>query len=301
MKISSSKYVIITPANNEQSHISRLAEAVIAQTLLPERWIIVNDGSTDMTKEIARRYAATYKFITLINRKRSGRREFSSKAEAVNQAYATLGDCEFQFVGNLDADISFEPDYFERLIGKFFSLENLGIGGGICYDYDGITVKQMKFNLNSVRGAVQFFRRECFDQIHGYRSLRRGGIDSLAEFTALMNGWQVRTFQDLVVMHHRRTGAGLGGVTRSCFNRGRQDYSLGYRAVFEIARLLRRATEGPMIVGSLSILCGYFFGMITGDQIETPPDVLDYIRKEQLRKMLVARKWNRHQGKAPIG
>ena len=123
------KYVLITPARNEERFISKTLDSVIAQTLLPERWVIVDDGSTDRTAEIVEDYAKRYQWIELIRRSQRVDRNFAGKADAFNAGFEQVRSLPFEIVGNLDADISFERDYFEFLVGKFCEFPGLGVAG----------------------------------------------------------------------------------------------------------------------------------------------------------------------------
>src|SRR4051812_48248250 len=113
------RYALITPARNEEGHLPELIRSVTQQTILPTRWVIVSDGSTDRTDEIVRSAAAHSPWIVLLRRERDSERHFAAKAHAVNAAYETLRGVEFDLIGNLDADITLPPDYYAFLIRKF--------------------------------------------------------------------------------------------------------------------------------------------------------------------------------------
>src|SRR5262249_17850246 len=105
-------YALITPAWNEEANLERVIRSIVAQALLPVAWVIVSDGSTDRTDEIARSYAARHGWIRLLRRERSAVRSFAGKAHAVNAGYQALASLDFDLIGNLDADISVPPDYY---------------------------------------------------------------------------------------------------------------------------------------------------------------------------------------------
>ena len=62
------KYVLVTPVRNEERFIEKTLASVCAQTLLPERWVIVDDGSNDRTPDIVKKYAREYPWIELVRR-----------------------------------------------------------------------------------------------------------------------------------------------------------------------------------------------------------------------------------------
>src|SRR5690348_1640087 len=204
------KYVLITPAWNEERHLDQLIATVAGQTMLPERWIIVSDGSTDRTDEIVRSHATQYPWIALLRRERSTGRHFAGKAHAVNAAYDSIRSLDFDLVGNLDADMTLPPDFYEFLIGRFAEMPKLGVAGTPFIEDasrpDVHSYAHRFADLNHVSGACQFFRRECFEGIGGYTPVKQGGIDWVAVTTARMQGWTTRTFVERAAFHHRTMG-----------------------------------------------------------------------------------------------
>src|SRR4030095_7573955 len=104
------KYVLITPARNEERFIEKTLASMVAQTMLPERWVIVDDGSTDRTAEIVQGYAKQFRWIELAQRPQRQDRNFAGKAHAFNAGFERVRSFQFEVIGNLDADISFECD-----------------------------------------------------------------------------------------------------------------------------------------------------------------------------------------------
>src|SRR6185503_4001121 len=140
-KMGSLQYVLITPARNEAAYIEKTIQSMIAQTILPARWVIVSDGSTDGTDEIVEKYAQRYSWIILAQTPRRERRHFAGKVYAFNTGREQLKDLDYDLIGNLDGDVSFEPDYFEYLLDQFQQNGQLGIAGtnyfesALRYDY----------------------------------------------------------------------------------------------------------------------------------------------------------------------
>lgn len=279
-------YVIITPAHNEEALIENTIGSMIAQTVRPLRWVVVNDDSMDDTGKIVERYAASYDFIRLINVRRSGDRHFGHKVSAFNRGLREVQGLNYQFIGNLDADISLGNDYFERVLHEFRRDSQLGVAGGMVLSRIGEKFVSQDVALDSVAGAVQLFRRDCFEQIGGYLALPLGGIDSAAEITARMRGWRVRTFPEISVLEHRRTGSSKSGPLGARVREGRRLYSLGYSLLFFCVRCIYRSMEHPRIVGSGAALFGYLQGMLGRDPIVLPLDVVNYLRNEQRKKLL---------------
>lgn len=278
-------YVVITPAHNEAQYIDRTVQSMIAQTVPPLKWVVVDDGSTDDTAQIVARYAEQHRFIQLVRKTRDPERNFARKVVAFNRGLEELRDTLFDFIGNVDADMSFGPDYFEKILKVFDADPRLGISGGIVYTKFTSEFKTYDYTPDSVGGKVQLFRRECFDDIGGYRQLKFGGIDATAEIMSRMSGWKVLKSFDAPAYEHRPTGFAYGNplVIKMC--EGRRFYSLGYDPVFFFLRCLRRVREYPFLLGSGAAMMRYLYGMIRRESIALPPEVVKYLRTEQRDKM----------------
>ena len=282
------KYILITPARNEEAYIEKTIQAVVSQKILPKKWIIVSDGSTDETENIVKRYMARYDFIELIHVRGKDKRDFSSKVYAFKAGYERIEDDEFAFIGNLDGDVSFGEDYYEKVLDQFSQNKKLGIAGGNRYDVYNGKCKEIKRSGNSVMGAVQLFRRECYAEIGGYIPLKAGGIDAVAEIMARMHGWKVKTFFEIKVYHYRRTGTGNGNVLRGWYRNGESDYLIGYHPLFEFLRCVQWIAREPFgLPKYLCLLAGYCWAYVRGRKREVPDEVVKYIRREQMDRLLL--------------
>jgi glycosyltransferase involved in cell wall biosynthesis len=278
-------FVIITPAHNEEAFIEETIRSMLRQRVRPMQWLIVNDGSTDRTRDIVAAHAAQHGFIRLIDRHRQGARHFGNKAHAFHLGLSRCDIADFLFIGNLDADISLEPDYFEKVLQEFEREPQLGIAGGMVQTRIGGCFISQEVALDSVAGAVQLFRRECFEQVGGYKPLPLGGIDSAAEITARMRGWRVQTFPALRVLENRRTGTATATPLLSRMKEGQRYHSLGYGFLFLCLRCVYRSMDRPRVMGSLAILIGYLRGLLGRSPILLPPDTVRYLRDEQQNKL----------------
>src|SRR6204780_1487083 len=130
-------YVLVTPARNEEALIEKTIQSVIAQTVLPTKWAIVNDGSTDNTESIVSRYAANHPWIELVNLPAHRDRSFAGKVHAFNAGQERVKDLDYEVIGNLDSDVSLDPDHFEFLLAKFQNEPRLGVAGTIFREEGG--------------------------------------------------------------------------------------------------------------------------------------------------------------------
>jgi biofilm PGA synthesis N-glycosyltransferase PgaC len=277
-------YVLITPAHNEEATIENTIQSVVKQTILPSRWIIVSDGSTDHTDDIVQKYSKDHKWIGFVRKPERKDRNFAAKVEAFNAGYEVLRKIEYDIIGNLDADITFGKDYFEFLLKRFKQDPLLGVAGtpfmedGSHYDY--------KFtNIDHVSGACQLFRRECFECIGGYVPIREGGIDWVAVTTARMRGWHTRTFTEKVCYHHRKIGTGDTNSVRAWIKRGRKDYLLGGHPVWQIFRTFYQMKNRPYVIGGLLLFWGYFWAAIRRPERPVSQELMSFYRKEQMNRL----------------
>jgi poly-beta-1,6-N-acetyl-D-glucosamine synthase len=288
-------YVLFTAARNEEAHIEKTIRSVIAQTVVPTRWVIVSDGSVDRTDEIVKQYASTHDFIVLLRQSADQKRNYGAKARALKLAYEQLMNLEFDVVGNLDADVSFAPTYYEQALSKFDANERLGVVGAMRFDLRNGQFRRIRPARNSAGGPTQLFRRKCYEEIGGYLPLRFGGLDTVAETMSRMRGWEVETFPDLEVYHYRPTGTAGGGQVRAKFRAGILAYSVGYHPFFEVARCVFRLFDEPPVIGSISLLAGYCWAALKRYERQVPDDFVSYLRSEQF-----ARLWSVLLRKGPI-
>jgi glycosyltransferase involved in cell wall biosynthesis len=282
-------YVLITPARDEEAFIGDTIRAVVAQTHRPLRWIIVSDGSTDGTDDIVKSHAAENKWIELVRMPERRDRQFAAKANAFNAGAERLKHLRFDVIGNLDADITFAPDHFEFLLGRFAADSELGVAGTPpvedvsrpnqhTYAHEGA-------NLDHVSGTCQMFRRECFEAVGGYVPVKGGAIDWIAVTTARMKGWKTRTFTKKVCVHHRKMGTANSGPLMARFHYGRKAYYVGGHPAWELPRGIFLMRSAPFVVGGLYFMAGYIWAAITRTHRPVTPELMAFHRKEQLARL----------------
>lgn len=278
------RYVVITPIRDEEAFIGATIECMLAQTIQPLEWLIVNDGSSDDTGNIIDAAAERYPWIRAVHRKDRGfRKSGGGIVDAFNEGYARVSHGDWDYIVKLDGDLTFAPDYFEQCFDKFHSAPQLGVGGGIIRHLrDGIEVSE-KTPMFHVRGATKIYRRECWEGIGGL--FPAAGWDTFDEIKANSLGWQSRTFPDLHLMHHRETGTADGRWGR-LVKYGRANYICGYHPLFLLAKCLVRMFRKPYILGSVGILYGYVSGRLL--KVPRPDDAsaIAFLRDQQLRRLI---------------
>lgn len=277
-------YVLITPARNEAEFIEETIKCVVKQTVLPVKWVIASDGSTDGTDDIVKKYASEQRWIELIRMPEREERHFAGKVDAFNAGYAKVKNLNYDVIGSLDADITFEEDYMSFLLGRFAENPELGVAGtpfvegSFQYNYAYV-------NIEHVSGACQLFRRTCFEDVGGYIPIRGGGIDWVAVTTARMKGWETRTFVEKKCFHHRKIGTGKSGLLVSRLRVGQQDYYLGGHPLWEIFRSLYQMRFRPYIMGGLLVLTGYVWAFLKGVDRPISEELVSFRRREQMQRL----------------
>ena len=274
-------YVLITAARNEENYIGLTIESVIKQKIRPIKWIIVSDTSYDKTDEIIKEYERQYNFIKYIRVAGEIKRNFTSKTLALIHGFEYLKDTNYDFIGILDADVSFSPYYYETILKKFLLCNELGVAGGVSYDFENGKFHKVTLRYHSVRGPIQLFRRECFRDIGAWIPTKLGCEDAYAEISARRHGWKVRTFDDAEIFHHRQTGTALNSILQYRFKEGRVDHSLGYHPFFQILKCLGRLKEKPYVVSAMLRFGGFWWASLKGEKRTFPKEFIDYVRKEQ--------------------
>lgn len=279
------RYVLISPVRNEAAYLEETLRSVTRQTVKPLRWVVVSDGSTDDTDALVREYARRLSFIRLLRREADSGRHFAGKVHAFNLGLKELQNLDYDFIGNLDGDVSFAPEYYQRVLEKFSENPRLGLAGGKIYDNIGGKFVPQISSENSVGGPIQLFRRRCFEEIGGYLPLKLGFVDGVAETMARMRGWEVRHFPELVVYHHRQTGTEGRSIWAQRWKDGRMQYSVGYHWLFHLAHSLSRLPEYPLIVGSLIKSAAFFYCCLTRPQRQVSDEFIEFLRREQKSRL----------------
>ena len=280
-------FVIVTPARNEAAFIQGTIESVIGQTCLPLKWVIVDDGSTDSTLEIIKRFTKEYPWIEVVQASAFRERSFAAKVGAFNLGYERVKQLNYEVLVNIDADVSFEADYCEFILNKFKDDADLGVAGTI-FQEDGYSSDRNSFEgQRHVPGGCQFFRKQCFEDVGGFIANPAGGVDWIAVTTARMLGWKTKSFREKSFFHHRRLGTAERSLLSSLYSYGSKDYYLGGHPLWEVCRVAHRMTQRPYLVGGLALGLGY--GAATIRRVKRPVsrELMVFHRKEQMLKLRV--------------
>jgi glycosyltransferase involved in cell wall biosynthesis len=250
------RYLLISPVKDEERFVEHTLRSVVRQTVQPCRWVIVDDASSDRTPEIVSRYAKDYDFIKMVRTDRGGERQPGSAViRAFYRGVEAAQGLDYDYIVKLDCDLSFDSDYFEKLIGRFEENEKLGIASGIYYEErPGGSWEEVKMPPYHAAGASKMMRKECFVAVGGFVPAR--GWDTVDEIRAVSQGWRTTHFSDLKMKHWKVEGSGIG-QWRTSLMHGEIYYLTGGGRLFFLMKALHRMTRPPYVTGAVGLVWGY--------------------------------------------
>lgn len=279
------RYCIVTPVKNEEKFIEHTLHSIKKQTLQPQRWIVVDDGSTDRTKEIILRFMETYKPLILVDRNQNDQKRKRGKGvvEAFYEGYQKIKEQDFDYIIKLDGDLKLPTDFFEKVICEFEKNPKLGIASGVSYiEKKGRWVPE-RASKGYTYGETKVYRKACFEDIGGLIPFM--GWDGIDHIKAVMSGWHASSFSDIIFYHLRPEGSGTGAL-KANYERGLGCYFMGYHPMFLVLRAMKRMRNNPFIIGGIFMLLGYFKCILAREQQIDDPDFIAFLRKNQINRIL---------------
>jgi len=272
------EYVVISPIKDEDKYVERTIESVVSQTLRPVEWIIVDDGSSDRTPDILKKYARQFPWIRTVTLAGGRKRQPGAAViHAFNAGLKSLCASNFHFIVKLDCDTELPLNYFERLIAKFEDDPKLGIASGVYVEGSQATWNRIKMPSYHAAGASKVLRADCFDDIGGFISEK--GWDTVDEIRAQVAGWHTRHFEDIAFFHLKNEGSGIG-VLRTNMMHGQIFYLTGGGKAFLFAKVIDRAVFGkPVVVGGIALLWGYLRSWLKHETRLVSPEEAEHYRK----------------------
>jgi len=257
---------------------------VVAQTVPPDLWVIVDDGSTDETPAILSDYASRYPFIQIITRENRGHRSVGPGViEAFYHGYDQIGVSQFDYVCKFDLDLDLPPRYFEILIQRMQENTRIGTCSGKAYFKDkktGELISEKCGDEMSV-GMTKFYRRSCFEAIGGFvRQVMWDGIDC---HKCRQLGWIAVSWDEpeLQFIHLRPMGSSQQGIFTGRMRHGFGQYFMGTGLLYMTASSVFRMLHPPYIVGGLAMLWGYVKSSLQGNARFDDVELVAFIRQYQ--------------------
>jgi poly-beta-1,6-N-acetyl-D-glucosamine synthase len=276
------KYIAITPARDEEKLLPGLIESMVSQSCLPESWIIIDDGSSDSTAEIIDNAAKSHLWIEP-HHLEHGRKRAPGGESVIMQHLPNDVMQHYQYILRADADVTFDAGLVASLLIEFDNDPKLGIAGPVLLEPSPSGWHEMPEPSFHAPGPLKMYSTACFGAIGG---LKPGlGWDTIDDMCALMLGFRTSRFPHIRGRHHRPQGAAAGAL-RNRLTQGYAAYHSGYSTLFMLARAARHTFELP-IGGSLVMLAGYFKGYLRGWPRAASPELVEFVRKQQLRKLML--------------
>lgn len=277
---------IISPVRDEAKYVRHTLDAMLAQTVQPQEWLFVDDGSTDDTRPIIESFAARHPWIRVISRDDRGFRQLGSGViAAFNYGRERLASPDYRFIAKLDGDMSFTPRYLEIMLERLVKEPDLAAVSGKVFRPEGAGFVEEFIIDEMVAGQFKLYKREAFDAIGGFtQTILWDGIDI---HRCRMKGFRTLSFHDpdARLIHHRLMGSSDTNVFKGRVRLGRGIWFMGYHPMYAIASSLFRMHERPYVLGGLTILASYFYAAIRGDARFEDEDFVRNLRSWQLGQL----------------
>lgn len=288
--MSDPRFLIISPCRNEADYMRKTLDSMVAQSLKPTLWVIVDDGSTDDTPAILAEYAAQHDWIRIVPKPDRGHRAVGPGViEAFYVGMEAVDPTAFDYFGKLDLDLDLPPSYFENLIGRMEADPRIGTCSGKPYiRRAGVLVSEKKSDDMSV-GMTKLWRRTCFEEIGGL--VREVMWDAIDCHKSRQLGWKAISWDepDLRFEHLRPMGSSQTSIYTGKRRHGFGQYFMGTDPLYFTATAIFRSVEPPYVLGGISMMLGYFGAMLRRERRLDDPELRKFIRRYQRRTLLSGR------------
>ena len=285
------RYVLISPCRDEAAYMRQTLDTVIGQSVPPEKWVIVNDGSTDETPLILAEYQARHPWIAIVNRSNRGRRAVGPGViDAFYAGYETINPDDYDFLCKLDLDLRLPPRYFEILIERMTANPRIATCSGKAYvEENGRLVAERHGDETSL-GMTKFYRVPCFKAIGGFvREVMWDGIDC---HRCRMKGWIACSWDvpELRFVHLRPMGSSEQSIYSGRMRHGYGQYFMGTGFWYMAASALYRMNEKPYVLGSLAMMWGWIRSALQRKPRYDDAEFRRFLRRYQRRALLLGKK-----------
>jgi biofilm PGA synthesis N-glycosyltransferase PgaC len=278
----SQRYVLISPCRNEEAYMRQTLDSVIAQSVAPALWVIVDDGSTDATSAILKDYAARHPWIRIVTRADRGARSVGpGVVDAFYSGYSTIDTTQFDFLCKLDLDLNLPPRYFELLMARMEADPSIATCSGKAYILEHGELVDERHGDDTSLGMTKFYRMACFQAIGGFvREVMWDGIDC---HRCRMMGWKACSWNEpaLRFVHLRPMGSSQQGVWTGRMRHGYGQYFMGTGFLFMLASATSRVNQKPYLIGSVAMMLGWLRSALQRKPRHEDPAFRRYLRSYQ--------------------
>ena len=285
------RYVLISPCRNEVDFMRQTLDSVIAQSVRPAMWVIVDDGSTDNSPAILTEYAQRHDWIRVVTRADRGTRSVGpGVVDAFYAGYETIRPEDYEYLCKLDLDLNLPPRYFECLMRRMEANPRIATCSGKAYIWENGQLVDERHGDETSIGASKFYRVSCFKALGGFvREVMWDGIDG---HRCRMHGWIVRSWDEpeLRFIHLRPMGSSQTGILTGRMRHGYGQYFMGTGFVYMLANALYRVSEKPYLLGSVAMLWGWLRSALLRKPRYNDLEFRKFLRQYQWRALLVGKK-----------
>lgn len=278
--------VVISPVRDEADYLRLTMDSMVAQTVRPVEWILVDDGSRDATPDIVREYAAKYPFIRLLPRTDRGFRKLGGGVVAAfNFGKEHIEHRDYAYIAKLDGDMSFGPLYLERMFAVLENEERMAAVSGKVYRNEGGRYIEEAHIEEQVAGQFKLYKRTAFEDIGGFvETLSWDGIDI---HMSRMRGWRTLSFydSDAWLWHHRIMGSSDSSIYKGRLRWGLGNWTMGYHPLFALVAGVSRMREKPFFIGGFLMIVGYFRAALTRAPRYENMEFRTYLRRWQMQRL----------------
>lgn len=279
-------YVIISPGRNEAEFMRRTLDSVIAQTVRPALWVIVDDGSTDDSPAILAEYAARHDWIRILRKQDRGHRLVGPGViDTFYAGWDTVDAAQFTYLCKLDLDLDLPAGYFEGLMTRMEQTPRIGTCSGKPYiRRAGQLISERRGDEMSA-GMTKFYRCSCFADIGGF--VREVMWDAIDCHKARQLGWIAVSWDDpeLRFEHLRPMGSSQTGIHTGRRRHGFGQYYMGSDFLYFLATCGFRMMEPPYVTGGLSMAWGYIGAWLRRTPRHGDAELRRFIRRYQRRAL----------------
>ena len=266
-------------------------DTVIAQSIRPAKWVIVDDGSTDETPQILAEYARRHDWIQIVTRRDRGKRAVGPGViEAFYAGYESINPDDYDFLCKLDLDLRLPPQYFEILMERMTANPRIATCSGKSYIDNGGGLAFERHSDDTSLGMTKFYRVSCFKAIGGFvREVMWDGIDC---HLCRMKGWIACSWDEpeLRFIHLRPMGSSQQSIYTGRMRHGFGQYFMGTGFLYMFASAISRLNQKPYVLGSLAMLWGWLASALQGKPRFDEPGFRQFLRRYQWRALIVGKK-----------
>jgi poly-beta-1,6-N-acetyl-D-glucosamine synthase len=291
---SAQRYLLISPCRNEADYMRQTLDTVVAQSVRPAKWVIVDDGSTDETPAVLAEYAAKHDWIEIVTRVDRGHRSVGpGVVDAFYSGYAAVNPDDYDYLCKLDLDLRLPPRYFEILMSRMIQNPRIGTCSGKAYLEEkgtGELINERHGDENSL-GMTKFYRVTCFKEIGGFVR-EEVGWDGIDGHQCRMKGWIACSWDEppLRFVHLRTMGASHRGILTGRYRQGYGQYYMGTGLLYLTASAIGKMNQKPYVIGQLAVLCGWIFSFLKGMPRYDNPEFRTFLRRYQWRSLMVGKR-----------